>query len=90
MATSNIMKDYIAEVVTLAENVTINAGATSSNYNIPQKTGYDIANITPLVGGAGWGFLTGICGTNGTIYFRNSWTSNVTATLQLRILYIKH
>ena len=89
MATSDIRKDFIVENVTLDQSVVISSGGTTSPYNIPQKTGYAVAGVTPFVQGSGWGNISAICSTNNTIYFRNNATYNITATLTIKLFYTK-
>ena len=83
----------VAELKTLATNVTVAAGSTSPSYNIPTKSGYKIAAVTPLVNQPWWGWYTASIGMSNnvpsSVYFRNTHTSAHTNNFYAYVTYIK-
>ena len=85
----------VVETKTLATSVTVSANSTTSSYNIPSKTGYTVAAVTPIVtGGYNGHYFAAITSSDNTVptslYFKNTHTSAHTNSFYIRIVYIKN
>lgn len=80
---------FVREVITLAENVTVTAESTTDSYSIPDKTGYSIAAVTPMVSGAYYGVYSSALNGN-TMYFKNNSNASHTNTFKAIVLYMKN
>lgn len=90
--------DYLAdqivcEMKTLATNVNVGAGANTSQYTIPSKTGYKVGAVTPVVTGSYWGHYLAIFGAQNSkptyVYFKNTHTSAHTNSFYAYVMYVK-
>lgn len=82
------------ETKTLGTNVNVSANSNSPSYNIPSKTGYTVAAVTPIVtGGYNGHYFAAITSSNNSIptslYFKNTHSSAHTNSFYIRVVYIK-
>ena len=72
---------------------TVNSGANSPSFNVPEKSGYVLLSVTPVVTGSGYGRYSAIMNTgnykSGSIYFYNHHTQAYTNTFSAIVAYIK-
>lgn len=92
---SDLSSLIVVETKTLGTNVSVSANSTTSSYNIPSKTGYTIASVTPIVtGGYNGHYFAAITSSDNTVptslYFKNTHTSAHTNSFYIRIVYIKN
>lgn len=85
----------VVETKTLGTNVTVSANSTTSSYNIPSKTGYTIAAVTPMVTGSYNGqYFAAITTSDNNVptslYFKNTHSSAHTNSFYIRVVYIKN
>ena len=83
------------ETKTLGTNVNVAANSNSPSYNIPSKTGYTVAAVTPIVtGGYNGHYFAAITSSNNSIptslYFKNTHSSAHTNSFYIRVVYIKN
>ena len=83
------------ETKTLGTNVNVSANSNSPSYNIPSKTGYTVAAVTPIVtGGYNGHYFAAITSSNNSIptslYFKNTHSSAHTNSFYIRVVYIKN
>jgi hypothetical protein len=83
------------ETKTLGTSVNVAANSNSPSYNIPSKTGYTIAAVTPIVtGGYNGHYFAAITSSNNSIptslYFKNTHSSAHTNSFYIRVVYIKN
>lgn len=85
----------VVETKTLGTNVSVSANSTTPSYNIPSKTGYTIAAVTPMVTGSYNGhYFAAITSSDNTVptslYFKNTHSSAHSNSFYIRIVYIKN
>lgn len=94
----NYLADYVtngivAQMCTLATNVSVGANNTSPSYSLPTKPGYKVAVVTPIVTGSYWGWYTAsvsaASGVPNAVYFRNGHTSAHTNSFYAYVVYVK-
>lgn len=83
------------ETKTLATSVNVSANSTTSSYNIPTKSGYTIAAVTPMVTGSYNGqYFAAITTSDNNVptslYFKNTHSSAHTNSFYIRVVYIKN
>ena len=83
------------ETKTLATSVNVSANSTTSSYNIPTKSGYTIAAVTPMVTGSYNGqYFAAITTSDNNVptslYFKNTHSSAHTNNFYIRVVYIKN
>lgn len=85
----------VVETKTLGTSVNVAANSNSPSYNIPSKTGYTVAAVTPIVtGGYNGHYFAAITSSNNSIptslYFKNTHSSAHTNSFYIRVVYIKN
>lgn len=88
---TSIREAIIHESVILAENIQVAGESTSPLFNIPEKAGYYIASVSPVVTGSFAGVYSAIINDNylRTLYFRNESTAAHTNSFYASVIYVK-